>query len=288
MKHVVIALAVLAAACGPSPDTDLPPLTGLGVPLSGEPCAYSQDIPPSIVASVAAQFQDSPVEPPPAVTPEDRAAYQALVERQRTEDWANLCRFRMANGEMWIAGAQTTVVFMGDSITQLWAFADPDVFSAGNRNRGISGQTTPQMLVRFRADVVDLKPAAVHILAGVNDIAGNTGPTTLTAVTNNIQSMVEIAKANGIAVILATPLPADRFNWQPGQKPAEAVAALAAWVRRYAAEQNLVLADYYPVLATPEGALKPELGPDGVHPNKAGYALMKPILEAAIAEALRR
>lgn len=290
MKHLIIALAALTtlSSCGPGPEDGLPPIAGLGIRLSGDPCAYSQDIPPSIVASVAAQFQDPPVEPPPAVTPEDRAAYAALTERQRAEDWANQCRYRAENSEMWLAGVSTRVVFMGDSITQLWSFADPDVFVPDNRNRGISGQTTPQMLVRFRADVVDLKPAAVHILAGINDIAGNTGPTTLADVTNNIQSMVEIAKANGITVILATPLPADRFNWQPGQKPAEAVAALAAWVRRYAAEQNLVLADYYPVLATPEGGLKPELGPDGVHPNKAGYALMKPILEAAIAEALRR
>lgn len=283
----VIALLVLTGCSNPGANTGLPPIAGLGHRLSGDPCAYSQDIPPSIIASVAAQFADPPVTPP-AVPPEDRAAYAALTERQRAEDWANLCRFRMANGDTRIAGMESKVVFMGDSITQLWAFADPDVFGGGNRNRGISGQTTPQMLVRFRADVVDLKPAAVHILAGVNDIAGNTGPTTLTDVTNNIQSMVEIAKANGITVILATPLPADRFTWQPGQKPAEAVAALAAWVRRYAAEQNLILADYYPVLATPEGALKPDLGPDGVHPNKAGYALMKPILEAAIAEALRR
>jgi lysophospholipase L1-like esterase len=289
MKQLIFAIAALTlTSCGPSTESGLPPVAGLGVRLSGDVCAYSQDIPPSIVASASAQFQDPPVEPPPVVTAEDRAAYAALTERQRAEDWANLCRFRTANGETRIAGMESKVVFMGDSITQLWAFADPDVFSGGNRNRGISGQTTPQMLIRFRADVVNLKPAAVHILAGINDIAGNTGPTTLTDMTNNIQSMVEIAKANGITVILATPLPADHFNWQPDQKPAEAVAALAAWIRRYAAEQNLILADYYPVLATPDGALKPDLGPDGVHPNKAGYALMKPILEAAIAEALRR
>lgn len=290
MKRLVVALAALATlgGCDPGAETALPPVAGLGVPLSGYPCAHAQDIPPSIVASVAAQFQDPPAEPPPAISPEDRAAYASMVERQRTEDWPDVCRFRRANSEIWLAGAETSIVFMGDSITQLWAFADPDLFRSGNRNRGISGQTTPQMLVRFRADVVGLEPAAVHILAGVNDIAGNTGPTTLTDVTNNIQSMVEIAKANGITVILATPLPADRFTWQPAQKPAEAVAALATWVRRYAAEQDLVLADYYPALATPEGGLKPDLGPDGVHPNKAGYALMKPILEAAIAEALSR
>lgn len=290
MKHLFVAITAFAAlsGCGASPETGLPPIAGLGVRLSGDPCAYSRDIPPNIIASSTAQFQDPPIEPPPAITQEDRAAYAALTERQRAEDWANQCRYSAENGEMSVAGVSTKVVFMGDSITQLWSFADPDVFVPDNRNRGISGQTTPQMLVRFRADVVDLKPAAVHILAGVNDIAGNTGPTTLTAVTNNIQSMVEIARANGITVILATPLPANRFSWKPEQKPAEAVAALAAWVRRYAAEQGLILADYYPVLATSDGGLKPELGPDGVHPNKAGYLLMKPILEAAIAEALRR
>ena len=144
------------------------------------------------------------------------------------------------------------------------------------------------MLLRFKQDVLGLKPAAVHILAGVNDIAGNTGPTTLEDIQNNITSMVELAQAHGVTVILATPLPAANFTWAPQLKPGPQVIAYADWVRRYAAEQNLILADYYPVLATPEGALKPDLSPDGVHPNKAGYALMKPILEQAIAEALAR
>jgi lysophospholipase L1-like esterase len=245
-------------------------------------------VPASIIASVRAQF-DAPGAPRPAVPAEDLAAYQKMQKDQAASDWAALCYFRADNAIL--AGTPVPkgrIVFMGDSITQLWGLAEPAVFGPARVNRGISGQTTPQMLLRFRQDVLALKPAAVHILAGVNDIAGNTGPTTLEDMESNIASMVELAKAHGVEVILATPLPAAKFTWKPGLQPGPTVIAYASWVRRYAAEQNLILADYYPVLATPDGALKAELGPDGVHPNKAGYALMKPILETAITEALRR
>lgn len=288
MKHATIAAyAALASACttaGPAPALVLSPATAVG----GTPCDPPTVIPASIVASVRAQFDTSGA-PRPAVPPEDMAAYQRIQESQRANDWGNLCYFRADNAAL---AAQPIpadrIVFMGDSITQLWGFAEPADFGATRVNRGISGQTTPQMLLRFKQDVLALKPKAVHILAGINDIAGNTGPTTLEDLENNITSMVELAQAHGVEVILATPLPAAKFTWKPALAPAPQVIAYADWARRYAAEQNLILADYYPVLATPEGALKPDLGPDGVHPNKAGYALMKPILEAAIAKALAR
>jgi lysophospholipase L1-like esterase len=208
-------------------------------------------IPASMIASARAQF-DPPGTPRPAVTPEDLAAYQKMQAEQREKDWGNLCYFRADNAAL--AALPTPadrIVFMGDSITQLWGFAKPQDFGPARVNRGISGQTTPQMLLRFKQDVLSLKPAAVHILAGINDVAGNTGPTTLKDIQNNITSMVELAKAHGVTVILATPLPADRFNWAPQMKPAPTVIAYANWIRRYAAEQDLVLADYYPVLATP-------------------------------------
>lgn len=286
MKQFIAALSLAAlAACTTSatpPAAVLKPAT----PVGGSPCDPPLVVPASIIASVRAQFEP-PGTPRPAITPEDLAAYQKMQADQKTNDWAALCYYRADNA---VLAAQPVpadrIVFMGDSITQLWGLAEPADFGPARVNRGISGQTTPQMLLRFSQDVLSLKPAAVHILAGINDVAGNTGPTTLEDVQNNIMSMVELAKAHGVTVILATPLPADKFTWAPQMKPAPTVIAYANWVRQYAAEQDLVLADYYPVLATQTGGLKPDLGPDGVHPNKAGYALMKPILESAIAEAL--
>lgn len=286
MKQFIAALSLAAlAACT---TTATPPAAVLkpATPVGGSPCDPPLVVPASIIASVRAQFEP-PGTPRPAITPEDLAAYQKMQADQKTNDWAALCYYRADNA---VLAAQPVpadrIVFMGDSITQLWGLAEPADFGPARVNRGISGQTTPQMLLRFSQDVLSLKPAAVHILAGINDVAGNTGPTTLEDVQNNIMSMVELAKAHGVTVILATPLPADKFTWAPQMKPAPTVIAYANWVRQYAAEQDLVLADYYPVLATPTGGLKPDLGPDGVHPNKAGYALMKPILEAAVAEAL--
>lgn len=277
------ALAACATAARP-PAAVLAPATAIG----GAPCDPPMVVPASLIASVRAQF-DPPGTPRPMITPEDLAAYQKMQADQKANDWAALCYYRADNAAL---AAQPIpadrIVFMGDSITQLWGLAEPADFGPSRVNRGISGQTTPQMLLRFKQDVLALKPAAVHILAGINDIAGNTGPTTLEDVQNNIMSMVELAKAHGVTVILATPLPAGKFTWAPQMKPAPTVIAYAHWIRRYAAEQDLIVADYYPPLATPDGSLKAELGPDGVHPNKAGYALMKPILEAAVAEALAR
>jgi lysophospholipase L1-like esterase len=256
--------------------------------LAGKPCDPPVVIPEGIIASVRARFADTPT-PPPAVSAAEQAAYQAAQASQRANDWANLCYFRAENAALAAAPAQAErVVFMGDSITQLWTFAEPAFFGPAMVNRGISGQTTPQMLLRFRADVLALKPAAVHIMAGVNDIAGNTGPTTLEDVENNIAAMVEQAKAHDVTVILATVLPAAKFTWAPQLQPAPAIAELNTWIRVYAAQQNLVLADYFSSMAMPDGAMKPELTFDGVHPNKAGYAVLKPLTQAAIEDALKR
>lgn len=298
-KRTLIAAFALLAGCSPAGSpSSAPEQTAASIPtgpvqtpetaVGGVPCDPPLTVPASIIASVRAQF-DAPDAPRPAVPPEDMAAYQAMQAEQGKKDWANTCYFRAENATLAAQPAVADrVVFMGDSITQLWALAEPQDFGPARVNRGISGQTTPQMLLRFKQDVLALKPKAVHILAGVNDIAGNTGPTTLEDIENNISSMVELAKAHGVQVILATPLPAARFTWAPQLTPGPQVVRYAEWVRRYAAEQNVVLADYYPVLATPDGAMKSELGPDGVHPNKAGYALMKPITQAAIEEALKR
>lgn len=279
-------LALSLAACSTIAAPPGPVLKPVS-PLAGTPCDPPLVVPASIITSVRSRFEEGAT--PPVISDADRAAYAAMGVSQRASDWANLCYFRAANAELAAGRAEPErVVFMGDSITQSWLFGDPALFGPAVVNRGISGQTTPQMLLRFRADVLGLRPVAVHIMAGVNDIAGNTGPTTIEDIEGNIASMVELAKAHGVTVILATVLPAATFNWAPQLKPADAVAKLNVWIRAYAAEQGLVLADYFPAMATPEGAMKPELTLDGVHPNKAGYAVLAPMTRAAIKEALRR
>src|SRR3569833_2979989 len=199
-------------------------------------------------------------------------------------DWAGLCRYRAANTKMRTAEAPR-VVFMGDSITENWNLADPAFFDKGIVNRGISGQTSAQMLVRFRADVVALHPATVHILAGTNDVAGNTGPLTAQDFKNNIMSMVDLARANGIAVVLGSIPPAASFNWRPEVKPVPLIQDLNRWLRDYAKEKSLRYIDYYTPLAGSAGELKDDLGNEGVHPNRKGYEIMRKLAEAALAPA---
>ena len=214
------------------------------------------------------------------------AAEQAEVERLRN-DWAQLARYRDENRRLPPPGAaRPRVVFLGDSITESWSLADLGLDQLEVLNRGIGGQTTPQMLVRFRQDVVELKPAVVHILAGTNDLAGNTGPTTLEAIENNLSSMVEIAAANHIAVVLASVLPTVDYPWRRGLEPAGKIAALNDWMRAYARQHKLVYADYDSAVVDARGGFKSALADDGVHPNRAGYAAMGPIARAAIREAL--
>ena len=184
------------------------------------------------------------------------------------------------------ADARPRVVFFGDSITESWDLTSLGLDKVEVVNRGISGETTPQMLARFRQDVVDLKPAVVHILAGTNDLAGNTGPTTLEAIENNLSSMIDIAAANHIRVVLGSVLPALDYPWRPGLQPARKIIALNDWMRTYARQHKLVYADYYAGLVDSRGGFKSELADDGVHPNGAGYAAMGPIARESIRQAL--
>lgn len=203
-------------------------------------------------------------------------------------DWANLCRYRAANlafGEP--GGGHADWVFIGDSITEMWGSEDPAFFTHGVVDRGISGQTTPQMLLRFRADVIDLHPRAVHILAGINDIAGNTGPTTLGDIENNIASMVDLARAHGIRVILGSVTPAAVIPWRTGIRPAATIHALNAWLSAYARRRHLVYVDYYAALADGHGAFKAGLSSDGLHPNRDGFGVMEPLTRAAMRDARR-
>lgn len=210
--------------------------------------------------------------------------------QQRLLDWPQLQRYRAENAALAPAPAgQQRVVFFGDSITEGWGPTGSERFFPGKPyvNRGISGQTTAQMLLRFRQDVIDLKPAAVVILAGTNDIAGNTGPATQAMIEDNLHSMAELARAHGIRVVLASVLPVSDYPWRPGAQPAGKVRALNAALRRYAQQQGLVYLDYYAALANSQGGLDRELAQDGVHPTAAGYARMVPLAEQAIAQALK-
>ncbi len=200
------------------------------------------------------------------------------------QDWANLKRFQQENSELMLAKAhEHRVVFMGNSITEGWLSIRPEFFK--NKpyvNRGISGQTTPQMLVRFRQDVIHLKPSTVVLLAGINDIAENTGPSTIEIIANNIVSMAELAKANHINVIICSVLPANKFPWREGLKPAEKVIKLNTILKLYSKKHKLEYVDYYSAMVNDSHGLKKELGEDGIHPNKNGYLIMEPILEKAI------
>jgi len=198
-------------------------------------------------------------------------------------DWPGLCRYRAANEEISAGSTPTRLVLMGDSITENWALADPELFRQGILDRGISGQTTPQMLVRFRADVIALRPEAVHILAGTNDVAGNTGPTRAQDFKDNIMSMVELARAHGIRVILGSIPPTATFNWRPQLDPVPRIRELNSWLRDYASKNGCDYIDYYSQLAGASGELNAALGNDGVHPNRAGYRLMRGLLEKTLA-----
>ena len=208
----------------------------------------------------------------------------------QNNDWPNLSKYKDDNAKIGLSMTnENRVVFMGNSITEGWSKLNPDFFKGKPYiNRGISGQTTPQMLIRFRPDVVNLKPEVVVILAGTNDIAGNTGPSTLEMIEDNIASMVEIAKANNIKVVLCSVLPAFDYPWRPGLKPAEKIVNLNKWIKEYAEKNNLIYVDYFSPMADEQNGLKKEYSEDGVHPNEAGYKVMDPLVEEGIAKALQK
>jgi lysophospholipase L1-like esterase len=238
-------------------------------------CAHGQQVTPEQLARAT----------------EQRESWRKGRQRVYTDDFGELRRYRAANAKLKApAATEKRVVFYGDSITDMWPLATafpgkPYV------NRGISGQTTSQLLVRFRADVIALAPKAVVILAGTNDIAGNTGPISLEDIENNFATMAELARAHGIRVVLASVLPVHNYTAQSELsfplRPPEQIAALNKWLKDYAAANACVYLDYASAMVDPKGLLKRELAEDGLHPNKAGYAIMAPLAEAAIAKALQ-
>jgi lysophospholipase L1-like esterase len=226
-----------------------------------------------------------------AAAPANVAQMQTQLARDEKilQDWANMGRYRQENALLATPGEnEQRVVFMGDSITDAWG-RSRGVFFPGKPyiNRGISGQTTPQMLIRFRPDVIALKPKAVVILAGTNDIGGNTGPESLEDIEGNLQSMAELAKANGIKVILSSVMPVcDYIKPQTERRPPENIVTLNAWIRSYCATNHVTYLDYYSALIDDHKMFRKELTYDGLHPNDAGYAVMSPLASQAIAAAL--
>ena len=212
-----------------------------------------------------------------------------MTEYLQSQDWPYLNRYQTENDKLSpLKLGKKRIVFMGDSITELWSVVYPSFFSEKSYiNRGIGGQTSPQMLVRFRADVVALKPSVVLLLAGANDIAQNTGPSTIEMIANNIFSMVELAKANHINVILCSVLPVFDFYWRQGLEPAEKIVSLNKMIREYADANDIVYLDYYSAMLDEQKGLKSIYSEDGVHPNKSGYEVMSPLAEKAIRLALK-
>ena len=235
----------------------------------------------------------------PAPSP-DCTEMKTRVDRAETrlKDWPALARYHEDNIKTAApAKNEQRVVFMGDSITDSWDDPKYGGFFPGKPyvNRGISGQTTPQMLIRFRPDVIALKPKVVVILAGTNDIAGNTGPTTLEAIEDNLASMAELATANNIHVVFASVLPVSDYEMRDGKqivqtvrRPPHQILALNKWLKDYAAARHHGYLDYFSAMVDDKGFLKNELSDDGLHPNLQGYVVMAPLVETAIATSLKR
>ena len=260
---------------------------------------------PAVLLSAAQMPVRQPVTPPtsqgtaaPAPSCVEMAnALNALMRNDgRLRDWANLGRYRDANrGIPDPASGEARVVFMGDSITDAWPQPRFGTFFEGKPyiGRGISGQTTPQMLVRFRPDVVALKPKVVVILAGTNDIAGNTGPMSNEEIQGNLESMVELAKADDIRVVLASILPVSAYHTPPNGtpqttlRPMSRISAINEWIKAYAASGRHVYLDYFSAMVDANGLLREDLSADDLHPNAKGYAVMAPLADAAIKQALR-
>ena len=217
-------------------------------------------------------------------------------QKINSQDWnefANTSRYDKTNLELKLhTTAHNRVVFMGNSITEDWLKIRPEFFDNKDYiNRGISGQTTPQMLLRFRQDVVDLNPKVVVILAGTNDIAGNSGYISLEAIISTIKSMAEIANANEIKVIISSILPAIDYPWKPGLDPASKIITINKALKAFSEENNFIYLDYYAAMVDDKGGLKvPEYttANDLVHPNKAGYLVMEKLAEIAINKALNK
>ncbi len=247
-----------------------------------------------LLSFTAAAFAQQTTTPPAATpTPDSPEALQRRIDQmqRRMQDWPQLGRYRDKNaGVQPPAKGEQRVVFMGDSITDSWKL---DEYFPGKPyiNRGISGQTTPQMLIRMRPDVIAHAPKVVVILAGTNDIAGNTGPMTVEMIQDNYASLAELAKANGIRVVFSSVLPVHDYNERSKKtagRPPEKILQLNTWLKEYCAKHGHIYLDYFSKMVDEQGFLKAELANDGLHPNAEGYKIMAPLAEAALAQALKK
>jgi lysophospholipase L1-like esterase len=244
-----------------------------------------------MIASPIARAQSTGTAAPTAKPAPHTDDYWTKHDHQLLVDFGDLERYKAADVALGApAQGVKRVVFMGDSITDAWKIEGPEGSFPGKPyvNRGISGETTPQMLVRFRQDVIDPGASAVVILAGTNDLAGNTGPMTLEQTEENLASMADMATANGIKVVLCSILPAFDYPWSPGLEPAPKIATLNEWIKSYAARKGYIYVDYYSAMKDDRGGLPSALSRDGVHPLPAGYAIMAPLVEAGIEQALKK
>jgi lysophospholipase L1-like esterase len=251
--------------------------------------SWAQIAPPQATAA------PTPSVPMPDCPEVARAMRDLLAQDARLRDWPNLTRYRISNEDVERAGTPVSVVFLGDSITDAWDDEERGGFFPGKGywNRGISGQTTPQMLVRLRPDVLVHKPKVLVLLAGTNDIAGNTGPMTNEDIEQNLSAIAELASAHGVKVVLAGILPISDYHLKPDvvaqviRRPMTRINAVNVWLRQYATEHGHVYLDYAPAVADARGMLKSEFSEDDLHPNALGYAAMAPLAEAAIAQAMK-
>lgn len=221
--------------------------------------------------------------PMPVMSKELLATVGQWQAQNKENDPLQICKYDAANKAL-PAPTKARVVFMGDSITEFW---DGDFFKGDQINRGITGQTTTQMLGRFYADVIALHPAVVHILAGTNDVAGNTGPMNLSMVENNFKAMIDLAQAHGIRVVLGTVPPAKHFPWRANLDPVPSIAALNGWIRSYAREKGITVVDYFAALNDGAAGLAKADSDDGVHPTRAGYAKMEALAKGELVPARR-
>lgn len=273
LSTVALGVQIPAHAQAPMPSSKM----------TDSPCPpQGSRIPQEMITAMLKPGAKMPPMPPGG--DEKMREYQKKHAEDLTRDFADLCHYKTDNATV-MKGARPTAVFMGDSITEAWNVGDAPLFTHGVVNRGIGGQTSPQMVVRFYQDVVALHPKVVHIMAGTNDVAGNTGPSSPEDYKNNIRAMVDLATSNHIHVVLASILPAEKFTWRPDIQPVEQIRQLNTWLRQLADQRKLVYADYYSSLATPAGAFRPELSNDGVHPNSDGYGVMRPIADASLKKA---
>jgi len=229
----------------------------------------------------------------PVAVASSAALAETLEEQCKREflpklDFPQFGKYRDENERLIASKAPVDIVFLGDSITEGWRDKRPGFFSPGRIGRGISGQTTPQMVLRMMADVVHLKPKAVHIMAGTNDIAGNTGPMTPAMTQDNFRMMSDIARAHGIKVLIASIPPAASFPWRPGLQTRQPIADMNAWLKQFARDTGAVWVDYHPVLDDGAGAMRPGMAYDGVHPTEAGYDAMATVVEPVLKQVLGR